>query len=80
MIVREDPLLQQENRVASKLALESKLACNTGGGPSCYLDCGAGYCVFNDVVVRQLFKNKEYAKRVLIIDLDVHQGMGIRNI
>ena len=64
--------------LASKLALDSKLACNTAGGSHhATFDCGAGYCVFNDVAVATNYlKNKEYAKRVLIIDLDVHQGNG----
>ena len=64
--------------LASKLALESKLACNTAGGSHhATFDCGAGYCVFNDVAVAANYlKNKEYAKKLLIIDLDVHQGNG----
>ena len=38
--------------LASKLALDSKLACNTAGGSHhATFDCGAGYCVFNDVAV-----------------------------
>ncbi len=40
-------------------------------------ECGAGYCVFNDVAVATNYlKKKGYAKKVLIIDLDVHQGNG----
>ena len=64
--------------LASKLALESKLACNTAGGSHhATFDCGAGYCVFNDVAVAANYlKNKGYSKRILIIDLDVHQGNG----
>ena len=64
--------------LASKLALNSKLACNTAGGSHhATFDCGAGYCVFNDVAVAANYlKNKGYAKRILIIDLDVHQGNG----
>ena len=64
--------------LASKLALDSKLACNTAGGSHhATFDCGAGYCVFNDVAVAANYlKNKGYAKRILIIDLDVHQGNG----
>ena len=38
--------------LASKLALEYKLACNTAGGSHhASFDNGAGYCVFNDVAV-----------------------------
>ena len=64
--------------LASKLALDSKLACNTAGGSHhATFDSGAGYCVFNDVAVAANYlKNKEYAKKLLIIDLDVHQGNG----
>ena len=64
--------------LASKLALESKLACNTAGGSHhATFDFGAGYCVFNDVAVAANFlKNKGYAKKILILDLDVHQGNG----
>ena len=64
--------------LASKLALDSKLACNTAGGSHhATFNCGAGYCVFNDVAVAANYlKNKRYAKKILIIDLDVHQGNG----
>ena len=64
--------------LASKLALDSKLACNTAGGSHhATFNFGAGYCVFNDVAVAANYlKNKSYAKKILIIDLDVHQGNG----
>ena len=64
--------------LASKLALESKLACNTAGGSHhATFDFGAGYCVFNDVAVAANYlKDKGYAKKILILDLDVHQGNG----
>ena len=64
--------------LASKLALDSKLACNTAGGSHhATFECGAGYCVFNDVAVAANYlKNKGYAKKIIIIDLDVHQGNG----
>ncbi|OUX38364.1 MAG: histone deacetylase [Candidatus Pelagibacter sp. TMED273] len=64
--------------LASKLALDSKLACNTAGGSHhATFDFGAGYCVFNDVAVAANYlKNKGYAKKILILDLDVHQGNG----
>ena len=64
--------------LASKLALDTKLACNTAGGSHhATFNFGAGYCVFNDVAVAANYlKNKGYAKKILIIDLDVHQGNG----
>ena len=64
--------------LASRLALDSKLACNTAGGSHhATFECGAGYCVFNDVAVAANYlKSKNYAKKILIVDLDVHQGNG----
>ena len=64
--------------LASNLALDSKLACNTAGGSHhATFDYGAGYCVFNDTAVAANYlKNKGYAKKILILDLDVHQGNG----
>ena len=64
--------------LASKLALDSKLACNTAGGSHhATYNFGAGYCVFNDTAVAANYlKNKGYAKKILILDLDVHQGNG----
>ncbi|MEC7137034.1 MAG: histone deacetylase [Pseudomonadota bacterium] len=64
--------------LASKLALEFKLACNTAGGSHhATFDFGAGYCVFNDTAVAANYlRNKGYVKKILILDLDVHQGNG----
>jgi len=64
--------------LASKLALDSKLACNTAGGSHhATFDFGAGYCVFNDVAVAANYlKNMGCARKILILDLDVHQGNG----
>ena len=64
--------------LASKLALDSKLACNTAGEAITTFDFGAGYCVFNDTAVAANYlKNKNMQKK-LILDLDVHQGNVIR--
>ena len=64
--------------LASKLALDYKLACNTAGGSHhASYDYGAGYCVFNDVAVAANYlKFKKKIKNILILDLDVHQGNG----
>ena len=64
--------------LASKLALDSKLACNTAGGSHhATFNYGAGYCVFNDVAVAANYlKKRDLAKKILILDLDVHQGNG----
>lgn len=64
--------------LAARLALQQGLACNTAGGSHhAARSGGAGFCVFNDVAVASLeLLAKGEARRVLIIDLDVHQGDG----
>jgi acetoin utilization deacetylase AcuC-like enzyme len=64
--------------LASKLALNYGIACNTAGGSHhANYDGGAGYCVFNDVAVAAHYLlDRGYANRILIVDLDVHQGNG----
>jgi acetoin utilization deacetylase AcuC-like enzyme len=68
--------------LASKLALEHRIACNTAGGSHhANFDGGAGYCVFNDVAVAANYLlNKSLVNKILIVDLDVHQGNGNSDI
>ena len=67
---------------SAESALQNKIAgCLAGGTHHAHYDRGEGYCVFNDiaVVAQYLLKNKK-AKRIAIIDLDVHQGNGNSSI
>ena len=68
--------------LAAKLAMSNRLACNTAGGSHhATFDSGAGYCVFNDVAVAaQYLIDRGLAKKILIVDLDVHQGNGNSDI
>ena len=68
--------------LASKLAINFWLACNTAGGSHhANFDGGAGYCVFNDVAVAAKYLlNRGLANKILIVDLDVHQGNGNSDI
>ncbi|HEX8447894.1 MAG TPA: histone deacetylase [Sphingomonas sp.] len=64
--------------LAAKLALRLGHAANAAGGSHHALyDTGAGYCVFNDLVIaaNRLLAERD-AARILILDLDVHQGDG----
>jgi len=63
---------------AAKLALVHGYAANAAGGSHhARADTGAGYCVFNDLAItaNRLIAEGD-AARVLILDLDVHQGDG----
>ena len=68
--------------LASKLALNYGIACNTAGGSHhANYDGGAGYCVFNDVAVAAHYLlDRGFANRILIVDLDVHQGLSLIHI
>ena len=68
--------------LASKLAINYGVACNTAGGSHhANYEGGAGYCVFNDVAVAaQYLLDRGLANRILIVDLDVHQGNGSADI
>ena len=68
--------------LASKLAINNGVSCNTAGGSHhANFDGGAGYCVFNDVAVAaQYLLDRGLAGRILIVDLDVHQGNGNADI
>jgi len=68
--------------LAARLALEHGLACNTAGGSHhAARGHGAGFCVFNDVAVAAANLLAEGAVgRVLVVDLDVHQGDGTSEI
>tara|TARA_B100001093_G_scaffold1708_1_gene1715 strand:- start:226 stop:1122 length:897 start_codon:yes stop_codon:yes gene_type:complete len=68
--------------LASKLAIKNGIACNTAGGSHhANFDGGAGFCVFNDVAVAAHYLlDRGLAGKILIIDLDVHQGNGNADI
>jgi len=68
---------------AARAALAEGLGANLAGGTHhAFPDRGAGYCVFNDVAVAARLMQAEWHRgrrrllRVLVIDLDVHQGNG----
>lgn len=69
---------------AARAALQGDhVAVNLAGGTHhAYADKGSGYCVFNDVAVAARLMQAEWHRhrrrllRVLVIDLDVHQGNG----
>jgi acetoin utilization deacetylase AcuC-like enzyme len=63
---------------ACRAALEDGLAANLAGGTHhAYSDHGEGYCVFNDsAVAARAMQSEGRARRVVIVDCDVHQGNG----
>lgn len=68
--------------LAAQLALRHGYAANSAAGSHHALhDTGAGYCVFNDLAVAANRLIAEHdARRILIVDLDVHQGDGTASL
>lgn len=64
--------------LAARLALRHGFAANTAGGSHHALhDTGAGYCVFNDLAVAAIrLVGEGVVARLLVVDVDVHQGDG----
>jgi acetoin utilization deacetylase AcuC-like enzyme len=64
--------------LTARLALGHGLACNTAGGSHhAFAAYGSGFCLFNDVAVAaRVLLAEGLVERVLVVDLDVHQGDG----
>jgi acetoin utilization deacetylase AcuC-like enzyme len=81
LIVRE-AMIMEGTRKCSEYALSDGLALNIAGGTHhAYMDRGEGFCLLNDqaIAVNWLLNEKEIG-RILIVDLDVHQGNGTASI
>ena len=67
---------------ATRAALEDGISGSLAGGTHhAHADRGEGFCVFNDIAVcTRMLQAEGRARRVLIIDLDVHQGNGNSSI
>ena len=58
------------------------VAMNVAGGTHhAFADHGEGFCVFNDVcIASNLLLNRGQVQKILVVDLDVHQGNGNASI
>jgi acetoin utilization deacetylase AcuC-like enzyme len=79
------PALVNRTRVAvggtiltAQLALNCGLACNTAGGTHhAFPNYGSGFCIFNDIAIAcRVLQKLGLVEKILIVDLDVHQGDG----
>ena len=64
--------------LTAKLAIEYGIACNTAGGTHhAFPNYGSGFCIFNDLAIAsRVLQQVGLVKKILIVDLDVHQGDG----
>ena len=62
--------------LTARLALEHGVACHLAGGTHhAFPDYGSGFCIFNDIAVSaRVLLEEGRLTRLMIVDLDVHQG------
>jgi len=78
MLTKRELVIAQGTIDCCHFAFENGVALNVAGGTHhAFADRGEGFCMLNDMAIaaNYLLKNK-LAKKILIIDLDVHQGNG----
>ena len=81
-LVRRTHIAVAGTLLTARLALRHGLSCNTAGGTHhAFPAMGSGFCIFNDMAVaaRQLVEEGT-VRKILVIDLDVHQGDGTHAI
>jgi acetoin utilization deacetylase AcuC-like enzyme len=68
--------------MATKYALENGISFNAAGGTHhAYADRGEGFCLLNDIAIAaNYYLCNKLVSKVLVIDLDVHQGNGTAHL
>lgn len=81
-LVKREHIITQGTIQGCEYALEHGIAMNIAGGTHhAYTDHGEGFCIFNDQAIgARYLQSKGLAKKILIVDLDVHQGNGTAEI
>ena len=81
-LIAREMVITDGSMKASEFALEHGIAMNIAGGTHhAFTDSGEGFCLLNDQAVSARYlQNKGLIKKVLIVDLDVHQGNGTAEI
>ena len=81
-LVERELRIAQGTIIGAEKAFETKVAFNIAGGTHhAFSDRGEAFCMLNDqAIASQYLLDKKLAKKILIIDLDVHQGNGTAEI
>ncbi len=81
-LIKREFLIAGGTIMGAEKALDCGIAMNIAGGTHhSFHDRGEAFCLLNDqAICAQHLLDKGYAKKILIIDLDVHQGNGTASI
>ena len=81
-LIEREMIIADGTMKASEFALKNGIAMNIAGGTHhAYSDRGEAFCMLNDQAIgAKYLQNKGLVSKVLIVDLDVHQGNGTAEI
>jgi acetoin utilization deacetylase AcuC-like enzyme len=81
-LIERELIITQGTIDCSLFALEHGCALNIAGGTHhAFAERGEGFCLLNDMAIASNYLlNKKLVNKILIIDLDVHQGNGTSKI
>jgi len=81
-LVKRERIIADGTIKGCRFALENGIAMNIAGGTHhAYSDRGEAFCMLNDQAIgARYLLNQKLAKKILIVDLDVHQGNGTAEI
>lgn len=81
-LVERERIIVDGTLKGCEFALQNGIAMNIAGGTHhAYTNRGEGFCMLNDQAIgARYLQSKNLAKKILIIDLDVHQGNGTAEI
>ena len=82
ILVKRETIIADGTIKASEFALKHGIAMNIAGGTHhAYSDHGEAFCMLNDQAIgARYLQEKGLAQKILIVDLDVHQGNGTAEI
>ncbi|WP_299363634.1 histone deacetylase [Winogradskyella sp.] len=82
VLVEREVIIADGTMKASMFALKHGIAMNIAGGTHhAYTNRGEAFCLLNDQAIgARYLQNKDLVAKVLIVDLDVHQGNGTAEI
>jgi acetoin utilization deacetylase AcuC-like enzyme len=81
-LIEREFIITQGTIDCSVAALANGIALNVAGGTHhAFADRGEGFCILNDMcVAANYLLDHNYCKKIMIVDLDVHQGNGTAKI
>ncbi len=81
-VVKREKVIVKGTLLATHFAMEYGISMNIAGGTHhAFTNRGEGFCLFNDqAIAANYLLQQGFAKKILIVDLDVHQGNGTAEI